>query len=82
MHANAAASERNTMRSLWQGAGLQAIEMREIRIPVVYTSFDDFCQSNIVPIGPSGHLISAMSADEKDALKASLPPHAATRAML
>jgi ubiquinone/menaquinone biosynthesis C-methylase UbiE len=69
---NAAASARDTMRSLWQGAGLQAIEMREIRIPIRYTSLDDFCDSNLVPIGPSGHLIGAMSADEKEALKARL----------
>src|SRR6202163_3158441 len=37
-----AASRRDTMQALWQAAGLQAIETREIRIPIAYSSFDDF----------------------------------------
>jgi ubiquinone/menaquinone biosynthesis C-methylase UbiE len=69
---NPAASRRDTMQAFWQAAGLQAIETREIRIPVVYSSFDDFCESNLVPIGPSGQVISAMSPNEKEHLKARL----------
>jgi len=42
------------------------------RIPVAYSSFDDFCDSNLVPIGPSGQTIAAMSPKEKDQLKARL----------
>jgi len=57
------------MLAFWRAAGLQAIETREIRIPVAYASFDDFCESNIVPIGPSGQLISALSPDELEQLK-------------
>jgi ubiquinone/menaquinone biosynthesis C-methylase UbiE len=64
-----AASRRDTMQALWQAAGLQAIETREIRIPIAYSSFDDFCESNIVPIGPAGQLISAMPPDELEQLK-------------
>lgn len=67
-----AASQRDNMQSLWQAAGLQSIETREIRIPVAYSSFDDFCESNIVPIGPAGQLISTMSPDEVEQLKARL----------
>ena len=60
------------MQGFWQAAGLQAVETRQIRIPVVYSSFDDFCESNLVPIGPSGQVISAMSPDELQQLKARL----------
>jgi ubiquinone/menaquinone biosynthesis C-methylase UbiE len=70
--ANPAASRRETMQALWQAAGLQAVDTRQIRIPVVYSSFDDFCESNLVPIGPSGQLISAMPASEQQQLKARL----------
>jgi hypothetical protein len=70
--ANPAAARREAMQALWQAARLQAIETREIRIPVVYSSFDDFCESNLVPIGPSGQLISALSPDELQQLKARL----------
>ena len=69
---SAAASGRDAMQAFWQAAGLQAIETRQIRIPVVYASFDDFCESNIVPIGPSGQLISALSPDELEQLKRQL----------
>jgi SAM-dependent methyltransferase len=70
--ASAAASGRDAMQGFWQAAGLQAIETREIRIPVAYASFDDFCESNIVPIGPSGQLISALSPGELEQLKRQL----------
>jgi ubiquinone/menaquinone biosynthesis C-methylase UbiE len=70
--ASAAASKRETMQALWQEAGLQSVETQVIRIPVVYSSFDDFCESNIVPIGPSGQMISTMSPSEKEQLKARL----------
>jgi ubiquinone/menaquinone biosynthesis C-methylase UbiE len=67
--ASAAASGRDAMQTFWQTAGLRAIETREIRIPIAYANFDDFCESNIVPIGPSGQLISALSPDELEQLK-------------
>jgi len=60
------------MQVFWHAAGLQAIETRQIRIPVAYASFDDFCESNIVPIGPSGQLISALSPGEMEQLKTQL----------
>jgi SAM-dependent methyltransferase len=63
------AARRDTMQTLWQGAGLQAVETRVIRITVNYASFDDFCESNLVPIGPAGQVISKMSPAEKDDLR-------------
>jgi SAM-dependent methyltransferase len=70
--ASSDASRRETMQALWQGAGLQSVETREIRIPVSYVSFDDFCDSNLVPIGPAGQVLKAMSPAELDQLKALL----------
>jgi len=51
---NPAASEREAMESFWKIAGLKSIETRVIRIPTVYSDFDDFWESNVVPIGPQG----------------------------
>jgi ubiquinone/menaquinone biosynthesis C-methylase UbiE len=67
--ASSEASRRDVMQDLWQRAGLQAIETRQIRIPVTYSSFEDFCESNLVPIGPAGQVLKAMSASEMTELK-------------
>jgi ubiquinone/menaquinone biosynthesis C-methylase UbiE len=64
------AARRETMQALWQGAGLQAVETRVIRIMVNFTSFEDFCESSLVPIGPAGQVIAKMSPDETAQLKA------------
>ena len=69
---SSAASRRDSMQAFWQAAGLQPVETRVIRIPVVYSSFDDFCDSNLVPIGPAGQVIAAMPPGEKAQLKARL----------
>jgi SAM-dependent methyltransferase len=71
------ASKREVMQSLWQGAGLKEIETRQIRIPVTYSSFEDFCESNLVLIGPAGQVLKAMTPAEitelKDRLREILP---------
>jgi SAM-dependent methyltransferase len=69
------AARRDTMQTLWEGAGLQGVETRVIRITVDYASFDDFCASNLVPIGPSGQVIAKMSPAETEQLKAHLHAH-------
>jgi ubiquinone/menaquinone biosynthesis C-methylase UbiE len=66
------ASQRDTMQALWQAAGLQSVETYVIRIPLTYSSFDEFCASNIVPIGTVGQVTSKMSPDEMGQLKARL----------
>jgi ubiquinone/menaquinone biosynthesis C-methylase UbiE len=66
------ASRRDVMQTLWQGAGLQAIETRVIRITVNFTSFDDFCESSLVPVGPAGQVLAKMSPAEVEQLKAHL----------
>jgi ubiquinone/menaquinone biosynthesis C-methylase UbiE len=70
--ASSAASKRDAMEALWRGAGLQAVETTVIRIPVTFSSFDDFCESSLVPIGPAGQVIGKMSPGELEQLKARL----------
>lgn len=63
------AAQRDTMQALWQGAGLQGVETRVIPITVTFASFDDFCASNLVPIGPAGQVIATMPPAELEHLK-------------
>lgn len=65
-------SRRDNMRTVWEKAGLQSIDTRVIRIPVVYSGFDDFWQSFSVPEGPSGQAIRKMSPPEIEQLKRTL----------
>jgi hypothetical protein len=58
---NPAISRREAMQELWAKAGLASIETRVLRIPITYSSFDDFWDSNTVPLGPQGKLIDGMS---------------------
>jgi ubiquinone/menaquinone biosynthesis C-methylase UbiE len=66
---NPMVSGREAMQELWERAGLEAVDTELIRIPVVYSDFDDFWNSNAVPIGPQGKLIESMSAGEKERLR-------------
>jgi hypothetical protein len=63
-------SRRDAMQALWQGAGLTSIETRVIQIPVVYADFDDFWNSNSVPVGPQGKAIASMAPHSRDELRA------------
>jgi ubiquinone/menaquinone biosynthesis C-methylase UbiE len=65
-------SRLENMQELWRKAGLQSIETNVIRIPVAFTSFDDYWDSNVVPVGPRGPLIRSMSAETRERLKARL----------
>ena len=65
-------SRQDNMRAVWEKAGLQSIDTRVIRIPVVYSGFDDFWQSFSVPEGPSGQAIRKMSPPEIEQLKRTL----------
>jgi ubiquinone/menaquinone biosynthesis C-methylase UbiE len=68
----AEASRRDAMQALWHAAGLTSIETRVIRIPVVYADFDDFWNSNSVPVGPQGKAIANMAPDAREELRARL----------
>jgi SAM-dependent methyltransferase len=69
---NPTASRLEAMRGFWEMAGLEAIETRVIRIPVSFSGFDDFWDSNTLPIGPQGKVIAGMSPDTREQLRARL----------
>ncbi len=68
----AAISTEDNLRAVWQQAGLESIDTKVICTPVVYSDFDDFWDSNTVPIGPSGKAIHDLSPAERERLKARL----------
>lgn len=68
----AAVSRRDTMRALWEDAGLRSIETCVIRIPVMYADFDDFWESHSVPVAPSGNAIHEMSPAAREQVRARL----------
>lgn len=62
------ASRSETLRELWAGAGLEAIETRTFEVERVYTDFEDYWATILG--GPSlGPLLAAMSAGETAALR-------------
>lgn len=65
-------SRRDAMQALWKKAGLEAIDTRVIHIPVTYSNFDDFWDSNTVPVGPQGKLIAGMSPSAREQLRTRL----------
>jgi SAM-dependent methyltransferase len=65
-------SRMAAMQGFWQQAGLQAIETRVIRIPVVFANFDDYWVSNTLPVGPRRLALAQLSAAELDRLKSHL----------
>ena len=65
-------TRRENLRSLWEKAGLRAVETRTIRIPVVYSSFEEFWQANSIADGASGQSLSAMPTAEKEKLQTRL----------
>jgi SAM-dependent methyltransferase len=69
---NVQASARGAMQAIWKEAGLTAIEAEVIRIRVGFSSFDDFWDSNTVPVGPSGKALSELSPGALEQLKTRL----------
>jgi SAM-dependent methyltransferase len=67
-----AASRQDRMRAVWEQNGLLSIETRVIRIRLTYSSFDDFWESNSVPVGPAGQAIRNLSPERKEELKTKL----------
>ena len=68
-------SRQDAMKELWKKAGLEAIDTRVIRISVAFADFDDFWNSNTVPVGPQGKLIQAMSPSAREQLRTRLREH-------
>jgi len=72
---NPKASDRDAMQGFWEDAGLEAIETRVIRISTVYSDFDDYWDSNVVPIGPQGKIIAGMPPGAREELRLRLRDH-------
>ncbi len=65
-------SRREALQELWEQSGIVSVDTRVIRIPVEYSNFDDFWNSNTVPIGPQGKLIESMSRSAREQLRTHL----------
>ncbi|HET6345280.1 MAG TPA: class I SAM-dependent methyltransferase [Myxococcota bacterium] len=68
----AAASGQDALRATWETAGLRRIEHTVLRISVSFASFEDFCASVIVPVGPLGAITSKLGPKQREALHAEL----------
>jgi SAM-dependent methyltransferase len=68
----AGASARDEMHATWEKAGLISCETCVIRVPITYSSFDEFWVANDVPVGPSGNALRAIAPKVKEQLKAGL----------
>ena len=76
------ASRMEALRDLWTGAGLDAVETREITVQRTFADFDDFWTTNLLgsSVGPT---VAAMAPGDVERLKtrvrARLPADAAGR---
>jgi hypothetical protein len=66
------ASRSDVLQNLWEAAGLESIESRPISITVAFSDFEDFWESNCLPVGPLGKAIEAMSTAAKEELRVQL----------
>jgi SAM-dependent methyltransferase len=79
---NASASRMEALRDLWMGAGLDAVETREITVQRTFANFDDFWTISLLgsSLGPT---VAAMASGDVELLKtrvrARLPADAAGR---
>ena len=65
---SAGASQIDTLRELWIGAGLRDVDAREIRVERTYTDFEDFWSKTAI-LGNIQPIIAAMTPDDADRLK-------------
>jgi SAM-dependent methyltransferase len=65
------AARIDTMRELWRGAGLQAVETREITVQRTFVDFEDYWDTTLLSasVAPT---MAAMSAADRDGLKSRL----------
>jgi SAM-dependent methyltransferase len=80
MPPSAAVSRMDALRELWTGAGLEAIETREITVSRRFADFEDFWATSLLS-GNIGPVVAAMAAGDVARLKARvrerMPPDAA-----
>jgi SAM-dependent methyltransferase len=66
---NPSVGELESLRDLWTGAGLEAVETREIVVERTYSSFEDYWTTSTITGGMRPSL-EAMPASDRDKLKA------------
>ena len=66
---NPSAGGLNALRALWIGAGLEAVETREIVVERTFASFEEYWATSTIT-GGVRPLLDAMTNDERDELKA------------
>lgn len=71
MPPSADASRMDRLRDLWTGAGLDAVETREIEVQRTFTGFEDYWQTNL-GAPSSGARLAAMPAADLERLKTRL----------
>lgn len=69
MQPNAEAARCEVMEEMWRGAGLAAVETTTLKIPVSYPGFDDFWESNTLPVGPTGKMIAGLPPETRAAIR-------------
>jgi SAM-dependent methyltransferase len=72
---DSAVSRRESLFGLWEKAGLVSISTRVINVPITYSNFEDFWDTNNVRIGPVGKMIDEMPPDLRERLRARLRQH-------
>jgi ubiquinone/menaquinone biosynthesis C-methylase UbiE len=65
-------SARDSMRAVWEQAGLQSIDMQVIRIPIEYSGFDEFWETTNSAVGPTGKAIQDMTPGMREKFKVRL----------
>jgi len=65
---NAESTEQNSLKSLFEGAGLASVETRSIDISLTYDDFEDYWLSN-TGFGPFGILLKDWTEDKQQRLK-------------
>lgn len=66
---SAEASRREALEALWRNAGLEQVTTEVFRIPISFASFDEFWESNTLPVGPLGKFIEKLPPAAKDELR-------------
>lgn len=69
---SATASPSRALMGLWREAGLVEIDSRTLPITVTFDSFEDYWQTNLLPIGPLAATLRGLSDTERDRLRAYL----------
>jgi hypothetical protein len=57
------------LSSLWHGSGLRDLEVRELVIPLKFTSFNDLWGPSLEGQGPMGAYLGGLPADNREILK-------------